>query len=279
MLPYLLAIAGGYLIGNSINETPQFDEGGELDEKMQKIKKALDSKDITKIPKSAVKALQNKYKDLLKEKHKLKGREPKSKDSRGEFGTFVYEIYSNDILKEEKIVRAGYSNLVKELALAEATKYDDAYVRVRKLSDKEYEAGGGIDERYKVVVWETEEDRDMGESIVISILDDKEYAIDRAKHLYRKFGHAAVEVIDSNDELVFHISDDEDADGGVMAKGGEIKIYSEVEWKGKSPKTNQIETFKGKVIAISSKNAEIKYTYDGKFFKTKKPLEDLKLIS
>ena len=30
MLPYLLAIAGGYLIGNSMNETPKFDEGGEL---------------------------------------------------------------------------------------------------------------------------------------------------------------------------------------------------------------------------------------------------------
>lgn len=28
MIPYLLAIAGGYLIGNSMNETPQFDEGG-----------------------------------------------------------------------------------------------------------------------------------------------------------------------------------------------------------------------------------------------------------
>jgi hypothetical protein len=28
MIPYLLAIAGGYLIGNSIEETPKFDEGG-----------------------------------------------------------------------------------------------------------------------------------------------------------------------------------------------------------------------------------------------------------
>jgi len=28
MIPYLLAIVGGYLIGNSMNETPQFDKGG-----------------------------------------------------------------------------------------------------------------------------------------------------------------------------------------------------------------------------------------------------------
>ena len=31
MLPYLLAIAGGYLIGNSMKETPTFDEGGVME--------------------------------------------------------------------------------------------------------------------------------------------------------------------------------------------------------------------------------------------------------
>ena len=30
MIPYLLAIAGGYLIGNSMKETPTFDKGGGL---------------------------------------------------------------------------------------------------------------------------------------------------------------------------------------------------------------------------------------------------------
>ena len=34
MLPYLLAVAGGYLIGNSMNETtPQFGKGGKMDDK------------------------------------------------------------------------------------------------------------------------------------------------------------------------------------------------------------------------------------------------------
>ena len=28
MIPYLLAVVGGYLIGNSMNETPKFDKGG-----------------------------------------------------------------------------------------------------------------------------------------------------------------------------------------------------------------------------------------------------------
>jgi len=34
MIPYLLAVAGGYFIGNSMNETtPQFGKGGKMDDK------------------------------------------------------------------------------------------------------------------------------------------------------------------------------------------------------------------------------------------------------
>jgi len=32
MIPYLLAVAGGYLIGNSMNKTSQFDKGGKMNE-------------------------------------------------------------------------------------------------------------------------------------------------------------------------------------------------------------------------------------------------------
>jgi hypothetical protein len=66
----------------------------------------------------------------------------KGGDTRGEFGTFVYEIYGNGILKEEGILKAGYSNLIKEMAMDMSKKYTNPSVRVRKLSKKEYEDGG-----------------------------------------------------------------------------------------------------------------------------------------
>jgi len=66
----------------------------------------------------------------------------KGGDARGEFGTFVYEIYGNGILKEERIVKAGYSNLIKEMAINMSKEYTNPSVRVRKLSKKEYEDGG-----------------------------------------------------------------------------------------------------------------------------------------
>ena len=37
MLPYLLAVAGGYLIGNSMNETTQFNKGGKMKDTMKAV--------------------------------------------------------------------------------------------------------------------------------------------------------------------------------------------------------------------------------------------------
>ena len=66
----------------------------------------------------------------------------KGGDPRGEFGTYVITIFDGGVLKHEEIVRAGYSNLVKEMAMQEAKKYSNPKVKVQKLSKKEYEEGG-----------------------------------------------------------------------------------------------------------------------------------------
>ena len=57
------------------------------------------------------------------------------------------------------------------------------------------------------MIWETEEDRDMGNSFMENTYDDKETAIERAKKLFYREPYACLEVWDK-EETIFHISTD-----------------------------------------------------------------------
>lgn len=90
--------------------------------------------------------------------------------------------------------------------------------------------GGETSKGYDVMIWETEEDRDNGDSYRYDTFPKKQDAIDMAERLYRRQGFACVEVIDrralsslemkSYDNeyddrgVVLHLSGDEYAHGG-----------------------------------------------------------------
>jgi hypothetical protein len=74
---------------------------------------------------------------------------------------------------------------------------------------------GGMTGNYEVKYWETEEDRDMGESYVYGQFASPDKAEDAATRLYNKMGYACVEVIKKDtDEVILHLSEDEYAKGG-----------------------------------------------------------------
>lgn len=101
---------------------------------------------------------------------------------------------------------------------------DGAYVR----GNVKY-AHGGMSPmaKYEVKYWETEEDRDMGESYVYGNFSSPDKAEDIATRLYNKNGFACVEVIKKDtDEVILHLSGDEYADGGMMEDGAEIYTKS-----------------------------------------------------
>lgn len=70
-----------------------------------------------------------------------------SKDERGEFGTFLYQIYDDGILKKEKLVKAGYKNLVKEMAEDDAKDIKHTEIKIRKVMAK----GGKLSSKAKYI--------------------------------------------------------------------------------------------------------------------------------
>jgi hypothetical protein len=71
-------------------------------------------------------------------------------------------------------------------------------------------ADGGEVGKYSIIVWETEEDRDTGESFVAEILTNKKEALEKAEKMFSKQDFSAIEVIDENDEVILHLSSNED---------------------------------------------------------------------
>lgn len=62
---------------------------------------------------------------------------------------------------------------------------------------------------HKVIIWETEEYRNIGESIDYATdFSDKEDAINTANSLFNRYGYSVIEVEDSIGEVVYHISID-----------------------------------------------------------------------
>jgi hypothetical protein len=76
-------------------------------------------------------------------------------------------------------------------------------------SVKEMVDGGEVG-KYSIIVWETEEDRDAGESFVAEILTNKKEALEKAEKMYYKQDFSAIEVIDENDEVILHLSSNEE---------------------------------------------------------------------
>ena len=90
----------------------------------------------------------------------------------------------------------------------------------------QYRKGGGVG-MYSIRVWESEDDRDMGESFIIEKVSDKGEAKEKAKKMYQKNDLAAVEVEDENGDTLLHLSSDgieEYADGGNMSSGYNYSI-------------------------------------------------------
>jgi len=88
-------------------------------------------------------------------------------------------------------------------------------------------ADGGAVGMYSIRVWESEDDRDMGESFIIEKVSDKYEAKEKAKKMYQKNDLAAVEVEDENGDTLLHLSSDgieEYAKGGNMSIGFNYEI-------------------------------------------------------
>ena len=170
------------------------------------------------------------------EKYADGGMMAKGGDTRGEFGTFLIEIFENGVLRKEKIVRGGYKNLVEEMAKEEAKSYKKPVVNVRKImSDTTHVAFNLMDKNeYSVVGWMSEEDRDMGESEGLGMYDSLEEAKRKADVAFYRQGYAAVEVLrlsqqgDEDDEVVYFVEEGSEE----FAKGGKIKEGDKVIYKG-----------------------------------------------
>ena len=113
------------------------------------------------------------------------------------------------------------------------------------LRGDKYAHGGKVNKGYDVMVWETEEDRERGDSFRHGNYMEEQDAINMAKRLFLRNGYACVEVIDRNrlrsdnemrahdsmysDEIgvVIHLCDDDEyAHGGMMEDGGEVYTKS-----------------------------------------------------
>ena len=64
--------------------------------------------------------------------------------------------------------------------------------------------------KYSIKVWETEQDRDTGESFIAEIITNKQEAIEKAEKMYYKQDFSAIEVIDENDAVILHLSTNEE---------------------------------------------------------------------
>lgn len=64
--------------------------------------------------------------------------------------------------------------------------------------------------KYLIKVWETEQDRDTGESFIAEIITNKQEAIEKAEKMYYKQDFSAIEVIDENDAVILHLSTNEE---------------------------------------------------------------------
>jgi len=63
--------------------------------------------------------------------------------------------------------------------------------------------------KYSIKVWETEQDRDAGESFIAEIIQGLKEAIEKAEKMYYKQDFSAIEVIDENDKVILHLSSNE----------------------------------------------------------------------
>ena len=130
-----------------------------------------------------------------------------------EFGTEK----ENERMVEIKNIHEKEGHLPYEL-------YTERYEISQPHYAKMFYAKGGEVGKYSIIVWETEEDRDAGESFVAEILTNKKEALEKAEKMYYKQDFSAIEVIDENDEVILHLSSNEEFFENTKdyAKGGKI---------------------------------------------------------
>ena len=125
-----------------------------------------------------------------------------------------FRLTKKDLNNKEKVFDAiiNYYNLDNPKIVREKFEFifeDEDLVKDKKSSEKEY----------NIQVWETQEDREYGESFIAEILSNKKEAISRAEQIYYDNNYKAIEVVDENGKTLFHLSSDDDDD---YAKGGGV---------------------------------------------------------
>lgn len=125
-----------------------------------------------------------------------------------------FRLTKKDLKDKEKVFDAiiKYYNLDNAKSVREQFEFifeDEDLVKDKKSSEKEY----------NIQVWETQEDREYGESFIAEILSNKKEAISRAEQIYYDNNYKAIEVVDENGKTLFHLSSDDDDD---YAKGGGV---------------------------------------------------------
>lgn len=97
-------------------------------------------------------------------------------------------------IPESKVKRIfAFFDEIELMEMGGALTYADVY----EGRSAEFRDGGSMsDNFYTIKVWETEEDRDMGESFIAETFNNEEDAIERADKLYYTMDYAAVEVED-----------------------------------------------------------------------------------
>lgn len=122
--------------------------------------------------------------------------------------------------------RSQWNEMREQYDLANPTNDSNYDIFVISESDFKYGNGGAVG-MYSIRVWESEDDRDMGESFIIEKVSNKDEAKEKAKKMYQKNDLAAVEVEDENGDTLLHLSSDgieEYAKGGNMSIGFNYEI-------------------------------------------------------
>ncbi len=129
--------------------------------------------------------------------------------------------------KIKKQIQENRNLYFKKLSESESSWENDGAEYKRLIAMRDSFAEGGMPKEYQVVFWETEEDRDTGESSILGTFSLDE-AMEQAKKLYYKVGVASVEVIEKNSgALALFLADEEEDndndDNDTMARGGRTK--------------------------------------------------------
>ena len=80
---------------------------------------------------------------------------------------------------------------------------------------------------FSIKVWETSEERELGESFIVDIKDSLDEAVSEADRYFHSQNLAAVEIEDAGGNILYHISED----------SPEGERYTKTDWMNRDRKT------------------------------------------